>query len=146
MIDVPKACSQDLLLEDDGHGPHKAKRRHVMQGCSDRRQGPPTQVRRDSVIFVAQALASMGWTPGFLDFTQAFHPATTSRESFTAGNLLGEGISGADPRQLLKLLKTCYGLTDGSYAWYQHLHLLRRLTTDFGYRASLADPCVFYKD
>ena len=31
------------------------------------------QVSRDSVIFVAQVLASMGCTPGFLDFTQAFH-------------------------------------------------------------------------
>ena len=39
------------------------------------------------------------------------------------------------------LLKTCYGLTDGPYAWYQHL--CRRLR-EFGYRTSRADPCVFF--
>ena len=30
------------------------------------------QVSRDSVIFVAQVLASLGGDPDFLDFTQAF--------------------------------------------------------------------------
>ena len=100
------------------------------------------QVGRDSVIFVAQVLASMGWTPGFLDFTQAFHSGDDIQRELYCRQP-PEGIPGADPRQLLRLLKTCYGLTDGPYAWYQHL--LRRLTTDFGYRASLADPCVFYK-
>ena len=51
------------------------------------------------------------------------------------------GIPGAHPKQLLKLLKTCYGLTDGPLAWYRHL--TRRLVEDFGYTRSLADPCVF---
>ena len=144
--DVPKARSEDLLLEEDGHGPQKAKCRHVMKGYSEADaldvESSTPQVSRDSMVFVAQVLASMGWTPGFLDFTQAFHSGDDiGRELYCRQP--PEGIPGADPQQLLKLLKTCYGLTDGPYAWYQHL--LRRLTQDYGYRASLADPCVFYK-
>ena len=46
-------------------------------------------------------------------------------------------MPGAHPRQIIKLLKTCYGLTE---AW--HRHLARRLQTDFGYTSSKADPCV----
>ena len=82
----------------------------------------------------------MGWVPGFLDFTQAFHSGDEiNRELYCSQPK--EGIPGARPEQLLKLLKTCYGLTDGPYAWYQHL--ARRLQEDFGYRPSQADPCVF---
>ncbi|CAE7259161.1 RE1, partial [Symbiodinium sp. CCMP2456] len=97
------------------------------------------QVNRDSVIFVTQVLASMGWDPGFLDFTQAFHSGDQiNRELYCTQPK--EGIPGVHPRQLIKLLKTCYGLTDGPFAWYQHLS--KRLLKD-GYTVSRADPCVF---
>ena len=98
------------------------------------------QGSRDSVVFVAQVLASMRWTPGFLDFTQGFHSGDAiERELYCFQPR--EGIPGAHPRQLLKLLKTCCGLTDGPLAWYRHL--ARRLVEDFGYVRSLADPSVF---
>ena len=45
------------------------------------------QVSRDSVIFVAQVLALMASTPGFCDFTQAFHSwGMRSKESCTVFN------------------------------------------------------------
>ena len=144
--DVAQAQAEDLLLEDRDHGPHKAKCRHVMKGFSEQAavevECTTPQVSRDSVIFVTQVLASVGWTPGFLDFTQAFHSGDQiDRELYCSQPR--EGVPGAHPRQLLKLLKTCYGLTDGPLAWYKHL--ARRLVQDFGYKASMADPCVFLK-
>ena len=142
--DVAAAAAEGTLLEDAGTGPHKAKCRHVMQGFSEEAaaevESTTPQVSRDSVIFVTQVLASMGWVPGFLDFTQAFHSGDAiERELYCFQPR--EGIPGAHPKQLLRLLKTCYGLTDGPLAWYRHLS--RRLVQDFGYVRSLADPCVF---
>ena len=75
--DIAKAKSEDLLLDSQDHGPCKAKCRHVMKGFSEAAavevERTTPQVGRDSVVFIAQVLASMGWVPGFLDFTQAFH-------------------------------------------------------------------------
>ncbi|CAE7276334.1 unnamed protein product [Symbiodinium sp. CCMP2592] len=142
--DVPKARSEGLLLDDTSHGPCKAKCRHVMKGFSEAAavevECTTPQVGRGSVVFIVQVLASMQWMPGFLDFTQAFHSGDQiDRELYCYQPR--EGVPGADPRQLIKLLKTCYGLTDGPLAWYKHL--ARRLQDDFGYKASKADPCVF---
>ena len=133
-----------VLLEDEPGEACKAKARHVMKGYSEESaldvEFTTPQVNRDSVIFVLQVIASMGWVPGFLDFTQAFHSGDEiNRELYCFQPK--EGIPGAHPEQILKLLKTCYGLTDGPFAWYQHL--ARRLQEDFGYRPSQADPCVF---
>ena len=144
-FEVDGARAEDILLEDDGLGPKKAKCRHVMQGFSDPSaldvESTTPQVQRDSVVFVAQVLASMSWIPGFLDFTQAFHSGDKiARELYCRQP--PEGIPGAHRNQVLRLLKTCYGLTDGPYAWFQHL--TRRLTQDFGYQVSQFDPCVFY--
>ncbi|CAE7350468.1 RE1 [Symbiodinium sp. CCMP2456] len=134
--EVPKAEAEGILLDDKAHGPVKAKCRHVMKGFSEE---AALEVNRDSVIFVTQVLASMGWDPGFLDFTQAFHSGDKiNRELYCTQPK--EGIPGIHPRQLIKLLKTCYGLTDGPFAWYQHLS--KRLLKD-GYTVSRADPCVF---
>eukprot|EP00439_Symbiodinium_sp_Y106_P005857 s5960_g1.t1 len=142
--DIAKAKSEDLLLDSQDHGPCKAKCRHVMKGFSEAAavevECTTPQVGRDSVVFIAQVLASMGWVPGFLDFTQAFHSGDLiDRELYCSQPR--EGVPGAHPRQLIKLLKTCYGLTDGPLAWYRHL--ARRLQQDFGYVPSKADPCVF---
>ena len=98
------------------------------------------QITRDSVIFVLQMLSSFKWIPGFLDFTQAFHSGDRiERELYCRQPR--EGIPGAHPGQLLRLLKTCYGLTDGPLAWYKHL--AKKLKT-MGYETSKADPCVFF--
>ena len=144
-FEMDQAKAEDILLEDDGSGPHKAKCRHVMQGFSDPSalevESTTPQVQRDSVVFVAQVLASMQWVPGFVDFTQAFHSGDKlERELYC--RLPPEGIPGAHKSQVLRLLKTCYGLTDGPHAWFQHL--TRRLTQDYGYRASQFDPCLFF--
>ncbi|CAE7497148.1 RE1 [Symbiodinium sp. CCMP2592] len=104
--DVPKAQAEGLLLDDQQHGPVKAKCRHVMKGFSEESaldvESTTPQVNRDSVIFIT-----------------------------------GE----YEMDQILKLLKTCYGLTDGPYAWYQHF--CRRLC-EMGYQTSRSDPCVFF--
>ena len=142
--EIAKAESEGVLLSDQEHGPCKAKARRVMKGYSEEAalevEFSTPQVSRDSVIFVLQVIASMGWDPGFLDFTQAFHSGDAiNRELYCSQPR--EGIPGAHPDQLLRLLKTCYGLTDGPLAWYQHL--ARRLQRDFGCQPSKADPCVF---
>ena len=144
--EVAKAQAEDLLLADQTHGPQTAKCRHVMKGFSEAAavevECTTPQVSRDSVIFIAQVLASMKWILGFLDFTQAFHSGDQiDRELYCTQPK--EGIPGTHPRQLLRLKKTCYGLTDAPLAWYKHL--ARRLQEDFQYRPSMADPCVFLK-
>ncbi|CAE7894304.1 GIP, partial [Symbiodinium necroappetens] len=142
--DISKARAEGLLLDDKQHGPVKAKCRHVMKGFSEEAaldvESTTPQVNRDSVIFVTQVLASMQWCPGFLDFTQAFHSGDKiNRELYCRQP--AEGIPGMHRDQILMLLKTCYGLTDGPYAWYQHL--CRRLR-EMGYQTSKSDPCVFF--
>ena len=143
--DVPAALADGLLLEGDSElGPCKAKCRHVMKGYSEEAaldvESTTPQVSRDSVIFVTQVLASMGWDPGFLDFTQAFHSGDPIKRELYCKQPK-EGIPGAHPEQLIRLLKTCYGLTDGPFAWYSHL--AKRLQEKYGYKQSKADPCVF---
>ncbi|CAE7339944.1 unnamed protein product, partial [Symbiodinium pilosum] len=73
-FEVDGVPAEDILLGDAGFGPKKAKYRHGFSSPSalDVESTTP-QVQRESVIFVAQVLASMSWIPGFLDFTQAFH-------------------------------------------------------------------------
>ena len=141
--DGAKAQAEGLLL-DDLDCSAEAKCRRVMKGYSEEAavdlEFSAPQVLRDSVIFIAQVIASLGWGPGFLDFTQAFHSGDEiNRELYCSQPR--EGIPGAHPEQLLRLLKTCYGLTDGPLAWYRHL--VRRLR-ELGYRPSHADPCVFF--
>ena len=75
---VEDAISADEVLDSSAPDqPCKAKCRHVMQGYSESAlldlETSTPQVHRDSVIFAAQLMASMGWSPGFADFTQAFH-------------------------------------------------------------------------
>ncbi|CAE7252114.1 RE1 [Symbiodinium sp. CCMP2592] len=142
--EVSKAESEGVLLEDREHGPCKAKCRHVMKGYSEESaldvEFTTPQITRDSVVFILQMLASFKWMPGFLDFTQAFHSGDKiDRELYCRQPR--EGIPGAHPEQLLRLLKTCYGLTDGPLAWYRHL--AKRLKKP-GYETSKADPCVFF--
>ena len=142
--EVSKAESEGILLADYDHGPCKAKCRHVMRGYSEESaldvEFTTPQITRDSVIFILQILSSFTWTPGFVDFTQAFHSGDwIQRELYCSQPR--EGIPGMHPKQLLRLLKTCYGLTDGPLAWYKHL--ARRLQ-QLGYEVSKADPCVFF--
>ena len=143
--DVEKNRAEDLLLDRD-NGVFKAKARHVMKGYSENNaedlNSTTPQVSKESVMFVLQILTSLKWTLGHLnlDFTQAFHSGDLiDRELYC--EMPPEGIPGDHPRQLLRLRKTCYGLTDGPYAWYIHISgVLKKL----GYQVSKADPCVFY--
>ena len=143
--DVAPAQAEGVLLGDDQDGPHKAKARHVMQGYSengaeDLNSTTPQVAKDDTVIYTLQILCSMAWEIGNLDFTQAFHSGDPiERELYCEQPK--EGIPGAQPRQLLRLKKTCYGLTDGPYAWYKHV---TKVLKGLGYVQSLADPCLFY--
>ena len=144
--DVDKAQKEGILLEDEDGIVCKAKARHVMQGFSETgaEDLPSTtpQVAKDSVIFTLQILCSNGWEIGNLDFTQAFHAGDKiDRELYSEQPPEGLGLSGLQPRQLLKLKKTCYGLTDGPYQWYRHIS---RVLHELDYTMSKADPCLFY--
>ena len=141
--EVDKARVEDLLLDDQEHGPVKAKCRHVMQGFSEPDaldvETTTPQVTRDGVVFIAQVLSSLGWTPGFLDFTQAFHSGDQINRELYAEQPK-EGIPGAHPSQLIKLRKHCYGLTDGPHKWYEHLC---RYLASKEYQQSRLDPCLW---
>ena len=144
--DVEKAQKEGILLEDEDGLPCKAKARHVMQGFSENgaEDLPSTtpQVAKDSVIFTLQILCSNQWEIGNLDFTQAFHAGDQiDRELYSEQPPEGLGLAGLQSRQLLKLKKTCYGLTDGPYQWYRHIS---RVLLELGYTLSKADPCLFY--
>ena len=140
-------AADEILESSEPNQPSKAKCRHVMQGYSEAGlldlETTTPQVHRDSVIYAAQLMASMGWEPGFADFTQAFHSGDPINRELYAEQPQ-EGLPGAQKGQILQLLKTCYGLTDGPYAWFQHI--LRYLTEELGYRQSVVDPCLFYLD
>ena len=139
--------ADEILDSSEKNQPCKAKCRHVMQGYSESGlldlETTTPQVHRDSVIYAAQLMASMQWTPGFADFTQAFHSGDPINRELYAEQPQ-EGLPGAQKGQVLQLLKTCYGLTDGPYAWFQHI--LRYLTEELHYRQSVVDPCLFYLD
>lgn len=116
---VEDALSADEILDASPPGqPCKAKCRHVMQGYSESAllelETSTPQVHRDSVIFAAQLMASMKWILGCADFTQAFHPGDHIDRDLYAEQP-AEGLPGVVRGQLIKLLKTCYGLTDGPY-------------------------------
>jgi hypothetical protein len=142
--DVEKVTQEGLLLPDQADGPCKAKARHVMKGFSETGaeflDSTTPQVAKETAFFVLQILASMRWLIGHLDFTQAFHSGDRIQRELCA-EVPPEGVPGASDRQLLRLLKTCYGLTDGPYAWYQHIS---RILLELGYEKSRADPCLFF--
>ena len=144
--EIDSAKGEDTLLDDSGGVPSKAKCRHVMQGYSEAGildlETTTPQVHRDTVIFTAQTLVSMKWEAGFADFSQAFHSGDAIEREVYA-ELPPEGIPNSQKGQLLKLLKTCYGLTDGPAAWFKHV---KKLLTSLGYRQSVIDPCLFFLD
>ena len=55
-----------------------------------------------------------------------------------------EGLPNAERGQLLRLRKTCYGLTDGPYAWFKHI--VNFICNELGYRQSVVDPCLSFLD
>ena len=141
--EVGEAQLDGLLLDWSSNEPHKAKVRHVMQGYSEDGSeflnSTTPQITRDGVMFVVQIIASMSWKIGFMDFTQAFHSGDLIDRLLFAEQPR-EGMPNMVPGQLIKILKTCYGLTDGPFAWYRHIS---RVLMELGYEASRADPCLF---
>ena len=144
--DIEKAKKDGVLLREDGENSSKAKARHVMKGFSETStedlETTTPQCGRETVLCVLQLLCSYQWTPGYLDFTQAFHSGDEIERTIYASQPHDCPLPGYQPRQLLQLLKTCYGLLDGPYAWYRHLN--RVLTEKLGYKVSAADPCLYY--
>ena len=144
--DIEKAKRDQVLIKEDGGHSTKAKARHVMKGFSETDaetlETTTPQAGRESVLFGLQVMCSYGWTPGYLDFTQAFHSGDDIKREIYAAQP-PEGIPKCQPRQLVRLLKTCYGLLDGPYAWF--IHLSRVLTEKLNYEASAADPCLYFK-
>ena len=74
-----------------------------------------------------------------MDFTQAFNSG--EEKEIYASQPADSPLPGYLPRQLLRLKKTCYGLLDGPYAWYQHL---KKVLIQLGYQCSSARPYLFY--
>ena len=114
--DVQDAKDAKTLLEWDAEEPCKAKARHVMKGFSETGsewlEAATPQVTREGVLTVTQVICSKRWRIGFMDFTQAFHSGDKIQRRLFAEQPR-EGIPGMQPGQLLRLDKTCYGLTDG---------------------------------
>ena len=123
--EIEKAKEDGVLLQADGPNSTKAKARHVMKGFSEENsenlETTTPQCGRETVLSVLQLICSRKWVPGYLDFTQAFHSGDEIQREIYAAQPHDCPLPGYSPRQLLKLLKTCYGLLDGPYAWYQHL-------------------------
>ena len=144
--DIEKAVQEGILIADAGESSTKAKARRVMKGFSewnaeDLETATP-QVAKESMMLVLQLMSSNYWEPGYLDFTQAFHSGDAIDRTLFA-EFPPEGIPNMDvqPRQLLRLKKTCYGLLDGPFAWFRHLD---KLLKELGYVQSKGDPCVYY--
>eukprot|EP00435_Cladocopium_sp_Y103_P049590 s3051_g15.t1 len=144
--EVEQTNYDGLLLKDDGENSTKAKARHVMKGFSENEaenlETTTPQCGRDTVMCTLQMICSHLWKPGYLDFTQAFHSGDDIDREVYASQPTECHLPGYHPRQLLRLKKTCYGLLDGPFAWYQHLKKI--LTEVLGYTQSAGDPCLFY--
>ena len=142
--EVPAMQEEGILLRTDEHGGFKAKARHVMKGFSEPDsewlEAATPQVAPETVLLILQTISSSRWTPGYLDFTQAFHSGDPISRLLFA-EVPPEGIPGVQERQLLKLKKHCYGLLDGPYQWYVHL---QKILTQLGYEQSQADPCLYF--
>ena len=146
MDDVEQARADGLLLKNEGENSTKAKARHVMKGFSEtdseNLETTTPQCGRDTVLCTLQIICSHRWKPGYLDFTQAFHSGDKIKREIYASQPAECPLPGYQGRQLLRLMKTCYGLLDGPFAWYQHLK--RILIETLGYTQSAGDPCLFY--
>lgn len=143
---IEAAQAADEVLDHSDGIPCKAKARHVMMGFSEPGildlETTTPQVHRDSVIFATQVIVSNQWQCGMMDFTQAFHSGDKIQRELYAE--IPKDMPNVAPGSMLRLKKTCYGLTDGPYAWY--MHITRVLTKDLGYRQSIIDPCLFFLD
>ena len=95
------------------------------------------------------------WHTRQIDFVLAYPQAKISHdvymlppEKFTYSKsrliLDQEAPSPWKSRYRLKLLQNLYGLKDAGNTWYNHLR--KGLTTKMGFRQSLVDPCLFYRD
>ena len=120
-----KAEYEGILIKKDGENLEnsKAKAQHVMKGFSENEgenlETTTPQCGKDTVLCMLQLLCSQGWPPASLDFTQAFHSGDEiQREVYDQPSECT--LPGLLPRQLLRLLKSCYGLLDGPHAWHQH--------------------------
>ena len=141
--EIEDAKAAGTLIKEELNLGYKAKARHVMKGFSEPDSewldAATPQVAPETVMLILQMLSSLGWTPGYLDFTQAFHSGDQINRLLFA-ELPPEGVPGLQQRQLLKLKKHCYGLLDGPYQWFQHL---KRILLQLDYEQSIADPCLF---
>ena len=141
--EVPATQEEGLLVQEDEHGGFKAKASHAMKGFSEPDsewlEAATPQVAPETVLLILQTICSSRWTPGYLDFTQAFHSGDPISRLLFA-EVPPEGIPGVQERQLLKLKKHCYGLLDGPYQWYVHQ---QKILTQLGYEQSQADPCLY---
>jgi len=146
MDEVEQARTDGLLLKDKGENSSKAKTRHVMKGFSEtdseNLERTTPQCGHDTVLCTLQIICSHLWKPGYLDFTQAFHSGDQIKREIYASQPAECPLPGYQARQLLRLMKTCYGLLDGPFAWYHHLK--RILVETLGYEQSAGDPCLFY--
>ena len=125
--EVPAIQEEGILLRTDEHGGFKAKARHVMKGFSEPDSEWLEAATPQTVLLILQTICSSKWTPGYLDFTQAFHSGDPISRLLFA-EVPPEGIPGVQERQLLKLKKHCYGLLDGPYQWYVHLQFMKCLS------------------
>lgn len=99
------------------------------------------QVAADTVLLILQTIGSKKWTPGYLDFTQAFHSGDEISCLLFVCRVANRRTSyGVHGWQLLKLKKHCYGSLDGPYQSYVRL---QRTLRELGYEQSQAGPCLF---
>ncbi|CAK9117550.1 unnamed protein product [Durusdinium trenchii] len=95
--EVPAMQEEGILLRTDEHGGFKAKARHVMKGFSEPDsewlEAATPQVAPETVLLILQTISSSRWTPGYLDFTQAFHSGDPiSRDMLEANALSKEAM------------------------------------------------------
>ena len=127
---ITAARMDGVLLEDDAAATRKAKARHVMKIYSEEVgsaldvEFTTPQVNRESVV-CSPSDCYHGMGSWFLGPNPSFSQRSgdeINRELYCFRPK--EAIPGAHPEQILKLLRTCYGLTDGPFAWAPALNLL----------------------
>lgn len=79
------------------------------------------QVSPDTVLLILQTIGSKRWTPGYLDFTQAFH---------SGDHISRSSLQNYQQKDCLEYKKNPYELLDGPLQWYAHL---QRTLRELGY-------------
>ena len=130
------------IKRDADGNPVRYKARFVARGFSqtpgvDYQDTFSPTVSHASVRLLFALAAKMDWITEHLDVETAFLQGELQEELYIEPP---QGF--VEGSKVCKLNKAIYGLKQAAYAWY---HTIRQALAEMNFKASLLEPCIFYK-